>query len=101
VIEATARFKRPAGHTAARWGSPSPMTIVLSGQLCLPSMTRMRDIDPAIIRAEYAADPFKMAREIVSAKIQAGLKFTVKDPDARRCAAEEWHTKTRCSPNCL
>jgi hypothetical protein len=59
-------------------------------------MTRMRDIDPAIIRAEYAADPFKMAREIVSA-----MKFTVKDPDARRCAAEEWHTKTRCSPNCL
>jgi hypothetical protein len=28
VIEATARFMRPAGHAAARWGFPSPMSIV-------------------------------------------------------------------------
>ena len=47
-------------------------------------MTRMRDIDPMIIRAQCAADPVKMAREIVRAKIEAGLKFTVKDADARR-----------------
>ena len=57
------------------------------------TMTRMRDIDPAIIRAQCAADPVKMAREIVTAKIEAGLKFTVKEADARRCAAEEWQTK--------
>ena len=40
--------------------------------------TRLRDIDPAIIRAQCAADPVKMAREIVRAKIEAGLKFTLK-----------------------
>jgi CRISPR-associated endonuclease Cas1 len=57
------------------------------------TMTRMRDIDPAIIRAQCAADPVKMAREIVRAKIEAGLKFTVKEADARRCATEEWQTK--------
>ena len=57
------------------------------------TMTRMRDIDPSIIRAQCAADPVKMAREIVRAKIEAGLKFTVMEADARRCAAEEWHAK--------
>jgi CRISPR-associated endonuclease Cas1 len=57
------------------------------------TMTRMRDIDPMIIRAQCAADPVKMAREIVRAKIEAGLKFTVKEADARRRAAEEWRVK--------
>jgi hypothetical protein len=36
------------------------------------TMTRMRDIDPAIIRAQCAADPVRMAREIIRAKIEAG-----------------------------
>jgi CRISPR-associated endonuclease Cas1 len=57
------------------------------------TMTRMRDIDPAIIRAQCAADPVKMAREIVRAKIEVGLKFTVKQADARTRAAEEWRAK--------
>jgi CRISPR-associated endonuclease Cas1 len=57
------------------------------------TMTRMRDIDPAIIRAQCAADPVKVAREIVRAKIGAGLNFTVKDADQRRCLAEEWKGK--------
>jgi len=57
------------------------------------AMTRMRDIDPAIIRAQCAADPVRVAREIVRAKIEAGLKFTVKEADARRSAAEEWRAK--------
>jgi len=57
------------------------------------TMTRMRDIDPVIIRAQCAADRVKMARELVRAKIEAGLKFTVKEPDARRRAAEEWKAK--------
>ena len=48
------------------------------------TMTRMRAIDPMIIRAQCAADPVKMAREIVRAKIEAGLKFTMTDGDARR-----------------
>jgi CRISPR-associated endonuclease Cas1 len=34
-----------------------------------------------------------MKREIVRAKIEAGLKFTVREADARRCAAEEWRAK--------
>ena len=41
-------------------------------------MTRIRDIDPLIIRAQCAADPVRMAREIVRAKIEASLKFTVR-----------------------
>jgi hypothetical protein len=57
-------------------------------------MTRMRDIDPSIIRAQCAVDPVKMARKIVSAKIQAGLKFTLKEPDTRRCSAEEWRANS-------
>ena len=32
------------------------------------TMTRMRDIDPSIVRAQCAADPVKIAREIVRAK---------------------------------
>jgi hypothetical protein len=34
-----------------------------------------------------------MAREIVRTKIDAGLKFTVKDAYARRRLADEWKTK--------
>ena len=57
------------------------------------TMTRMRDIDPVIIRAQCAADPVKMAREIVRAKIEAGLRLTMTDADARRRAAKEWEAK--------
>ena len=55
----------------------------------------MRDIDPMIIRTQCAADPVRMAREIVRAKIEASLKFTVREPDARHRAAEEWKAKLR------
>src|SRR5271166_3692778 len=61
------------------------------------TMTRMRDIDPIIIRAQCAADPIKVAREIVRAKIEAGLKLTVTDADGRRCAAEEWSAKLQAA----
>ena len=57
------------------------------------TMTRMRDIDPMIIRAQCAADAVWMAREIVRAKIEASLKFTVREPDGCRRAAEEWKAK--------
>jgi CRISPR-associated endonuclease Cas1 len=57
------------------------------------TMTRMRDIDPAIVRAQCAADPVKMAREIVRAKIEAGLKFAVREADTRKRTAEEWRAK--------
>jgi CRISPR-associated endonuclease Cas1 len=56
------------------------------------TMTRMRDIDPMIIRAQCAADPVKMAREIVRAKIGAELKATVPDAERRR-EFEEWDIK--------
>src|ERR1700722_5840872 len=56
-------------------------------------MTRLRDIDPSIIRAQCAADPVKIAREIVRAKIDAELNTTI--PDARACRQkfEEWDIK--------
>jgi len=57
------------------------------------AMTRMRDIDPAIIRAQCAADPVKVAQELVRAKIRAELKATVPDAEARRQEFEEWDIK--------
>jgi CRISPR-associated protein Cas1 len=57
------------------------------------TMTRLRDIDPAIIRAQCAADPIRIAREIVRAKIGAELKATIPDADARRRELEEWDIK--------
>ena len=59
------------------------------------TMTRMRDIDPMIIRAQCAADPVRMAREIVGAKIEAGLKFTVKDADASKADSAEWEASCK------
>jgi CRISP-associated protein Cas1 len=57
------------------------------------AMTRMRDIDPSIIRAQCAADPVKVAREIVRAKIAAELNATIPDAEARRHRAREWDNK--------
>ena len=57
------------------------------------TMTRMRDIDPSIIRAQCAADPVRIAREIVRAKIGAELKATIPDAEARRREFEEWDIK--------
>jgi CRISP-associated protein Cas1 len=57
------------------------------------TMTRMRDIDPSIIRAQCAADPIRIAREIVRAKIGAELKATIPDAGARRHELEEWDIK--------
>jgi CRISP-associated protein Cas1 len=57
------------------------------------TMTRMRDIDPSIIRAQCAADPVKVAREIVRAKIAAELNATIPDAGARRREFDEWEIK--------
>ena len=57
------------------------------------TMTRMRDIDPSIIRAQCAADPVRIAREIVRAKIAAELKATISDAEARRREAGQWDIK--------
>jgi CRISPR-associated protein Cas1 len=57
------------------------------------TMTRMRDIDPMIIRAQCAADPVKMAREIVRAKIGAELKATIPDAPARKRQFDQWDIK--------
>jgi CRISPR-associated endonuclease Cas1 len=59
--------------------------------------TRMRDIDPMIIRAQCAADPVQIAREIVRAKIAAELKATVPEAEARRHRASEWDDKLNSS----
>jgi CRISPR-associated endonuclease Cas1 len=57
------------------------------------TMTRMRDIDPSIIRAQCAADPVRVAREIVRAKIGAELNTTIPDAMAREREFEEWDIK--------
>jgi CRISPR-associated endonuclease Cas1 len=57
------------------------------------TMTQLRDIDPSIVRAQCAADPVKIAREIVRAKIYAELNATVPDAGARRHEFEEWDIK--------
>ena len=57
------------------------------------TMKRMRDIDPTIIRAQCAADPVKVAREIVRAKTAAELKATILDAEARKREFEEWDVK--------
>ena len=55
--------------------------------------TRMRDTDPSIIRAQCAADPIRIAREIVRAKIDAELKATISDANARKREFEGWDVK--------
>src|ERR1700722_698705 len=57
------------------------------------TMTRMRDIDPSIVRAQCAADPVKIAREIVRAKIGAEMKATIPDAESRKREFEEWEIK--------
>ena len=57
------------------------------------TMTRMRDIDPSIIRAQCAAGPAKVAREIVRAKICSELKSTIPDSEARKREFEKWEIK--------
>ncbi len=61
------------------------------------TMTRMRAIDPMIIRAQCAAEAVMVAREIVRAKIATGLKLTMTDADARRRAAGEWEAKLQAA----
>jgi hypothetical protein len=63
------------------------------------TMTRMRDIDPSIIRAQCAADPVKIAREIVRAKIDAeycrkpcGRVLLADIPRRRIAGAKEWQS---------
>jgi CRISP-associated protein Cas1 len=61
------------------------------------TMTRMRDIDPSIIRAQCAAEPVKIAREIVGAKVGAELSATIPDAEARERALGEWDIKLSSS----
>ena len=57
--------------------------------------TRMHDTDPSIIRAQCAADPVKIAREIVRAKVGAELKATIPDAEAREREFGEWDIKLK------
>jgi CRISPR-associated endonuclease Cas1 len=59
------------------------------------TMTRMRDIDPSIIRAQCAADPAKVAHEIVRAKIVTELNATISDAALRGRDFEEWEVKLK------
>jgi CRISPR-associated protein Cas1 len=61
------------------------------------TMTRMLDVDPSIVRAQCAADPVKIAREIVRAKIAAELKATTLDAAARKREFEERDIKLNCA----
>jgi CRISP-associated protein Cas1 len=63
------------------------------------TMTRFRDIDPSIVRAQCAADPVKIAREIVKAKIDAELNATIPDATARKREFEEWDIKLNSAQN--
>jgi CRISP-associated protein Cas1 len=76
-------------------GGPGRLITMVESALETKSktMTRTRDVDPAIIRAQCAADPIKIAREIVRAKIAAELKATLFDARARRREFEEWDIK--------
>jgi hypothetical protein len=80
---------------AIRWCARYSITLTLPGgpgrlitmiesalETNAKTMTRLRDIDPMIIRAQCAADPVKIAREIVRAKIGAELNATI--PQGRR-----------------
>jgi CRISPR/Cas system-associated endonuclease Cas1 len=57
------------------------------------TMTRLRDVDPSIVSAQCAADPVKIARQIVRAKIGAELKATISDAAARKRELDEWDIK--------
>lgn len=57
------------------------------------TMTRLRDVDPSIIRAQCAVDPTKVAREIVRAKVGAELRATILDAETRKREFEEWDIK--------
>jgi CRISPR/Cas system-associated endonuclease Cas1 len=59
------------------------------------TMTRMRDIDPTIIRAQCAADPVRVAREIVRAKIGSELNATIPDALFRGRDFAEWEVKLK------
>jgi hypothetical protein len=48
---------------------------------------------PSIIRAQCAADPVRIAREIARAKISAELNATIPDDEARRREFTEWAAK--------
>ena len=76
-------------------GDPGRLITMVESALETKSktMTRMRDINPMIIRAQCAADPVKVAREIVRAKIGAEMKATIPDAAARKREFEEWDIK--------
>ena len=78
---------------------PGRMLTVLQSALETDAYTlnRIPDIDPAVIRAQCAADAIGIAREIVRAKIGAGLRLIIADNTVRREATEQWETKLRAA----
>ena len=76
-------------------GSPGRLITMVESALETKTntKTRIRDIDPSIIRAQCAVDRVKVAREIVRAKIGAELNATIPDARPRRRESEEWDLK--------
>jgi CRISP-associated protein Cas1 len=57
------------------------------------SASRIPDTDPAVIRAQCAANPVAIARELVRAKIECELQATMRDKQARVCRFAEWRVR--------
>jgi CRISP-associated protein Cas1 len=78
---------------------PGRMLTVLQSALETDAyaLNRIPDIDPAVIRAQCAADAVGIAREIVRAKIGAGLRLTIADTALTREATEQWEWKLRAA----
>jgi CRISPR/Cas system-associated endonuclease Cas1 len=78
-------------------GGPGRLITMVESALETKSntMRRIRDVDPSIIRAQCAADPVKIAREIVRAKVAAELKATIPEAVARKYEFEQWDIKLK------
>ena len=81
--------------TLAWPGGPDRLitTIETALEARAPALKQMRDIDAAVIRAQCAADPARIAREIVRAKISTELKATLLDAEARQRETSVWNER--------
>jgi hypothetical protein len=69
---------------------PGRMLTVLQSALEAVDAATIPDIDPAVIRAQCAADPIGIAREIVRAKIEAEAVHVRRFDPFNANAASEW-----------
>ncbi len=85
---------KPHAMLAAR---PLPHSIAARNPIDIETktntMTRMRAIEAAIVRAQCAANPGGLAGKIVCAKIEAELNATAPDDETRQRDFEQWDIK--------